>query len=317
MKWFSIEPLDTLFFRGAEPMVMGSDHSATLIFPPHTETISGALRTACIEATGVSFADYNEGKAPEDLLKKIGQSGSAAPFTVIGPLFTMNEMLFLPAPYTWFVEKHSMEKANISDIYPNVKVIIKNLYELSNDLVIVNGQSQIHWVKSGVQDLITAGGMWVSSEDFGKDKVSLYPIEHFFVKERRTGIALNEQKSVRSGHLYSFVHARLKKGVKIVCGIDKDIGLANSFHIRLGAEQRMCLVNSMPAPVIPSGRNDIFMALSLIEGNEQSNSVLIAGGKPIYAGGWDMHRRFHKPMKGYYPAGSVFSAKISENMIQI
>ena len=46
MNWYDFTPQDTLFFRGAEPAVMGESHAASMIFPPPAHTIAGAMRTA-------------------------------------------------------------------------------------------------------------------------------------------------------------------------------------------------------------------------------------------------------------------------------
>jgi len=51
--------------------------------------------------------------------------------------------------------------------------------------------------------------------------------------------------------------------------------------------------------------------------DEQANQHCIASGRPHYYGGWDLHRRFHKPMKGYFPAGSVFQKQINDNCIEL
>jgi CRISPR-associated protein Cmr3 len=33
-QWIEIDPLDTLFFRGSEPMVAGESHEVGSLFPP-------------------------------------------------------------------------------------------------------------------------------------------------------------------------------------------------------------------------------------------------------------------------------------------
>ncbi|MEN6433162.1 MAG: hypothetical protein ABFD06_09870, partial [Smithella sp.] len=67
----------------------------------------------------------------------------------------------------------------------------------------------------------------------------------------------------------------------------------------------------------PNGKTGLFMTLSVLPGNENANSHCIATGRLLYYGGWDLHRGFHKPMKGYFPAGSVFKEKINDNCIAL
>ena len=49
----------------------------------------------------------------------------------------------------------------------------------------------------------------------------------------------------------------------------------------------------------------------------ETNDAAVATGKIQYLGGWDMKKGFHKPMKGYFPAGSVFNKKLNDNFIEL
>ena len=55
MDWYKFNPVDTLFFRGAEPMIMGENHTVSHVFPPPAHTLSGALRTAVLIQNGISL----------------------------------------------------------------------------------------------------------------------------------------------------------------------------------------------------------------------------------------------------------------------
>ena len=106
--WFSFTPQDTLYFRGAEPANMGESHAASMIFPPPGHTIAGALRTAVLVQNDIAFTDYNEGVLPPDkksITEMIGDSGADCPFQVIGPLFSLEERVWVPCPFIWFSEK--------------------------------------------------------------------------------------------------------------------------------------------------------------------------------------------------------------------
>ena len=58
MNWYSFEPADTLFFRGAEPMNIGENHTATANFPPPARTLEGALRTTILKQNKIPIDQY-------------------------------------------------------------------------------------------------------------------------------------------------------------------------------------------------------------------------------------------------------------------
>ncbi|HOV63868.1 MAG TPA: type III-B CRISPR module-associated Cmr3 family protein, partial [Spirochaetia bacterium] len=61
----------------------------------------------------------------------------------------------------------------------------------------------------------------------------------------------------------------------------------------------------------------LYLSLSPIEAHAETNNTVVATGKIQYVGGWDLRIGFHKPMKGYFPAGSVFSRAVSEQCIEL
>jgi len=323
MKWYSFNPGDTLFFRGAEPMTLGSDHSASLIFPPSADTIAGALRTASVLASGTGFEDYASGKAPAPLYEAIGKAGSAAPFSVTGPLFMRNDKVFIPAPQIWYALKEEKEKALNGE---PVKIkIIKPEKAGDTGLVVTKKGSDPLWIKTGKEELDSLEGLWIAASDINAFEIEVYPVSSFFTPERRTGIALGkkledgrveESRNVREGHLYSFIHARLKPEVTIIFGTDKDLPLPEKFILRLGGEQRFGLCKTIKDPQLKNGNGDNgYLALSTIPGD--LNAEVISSGRIRYIGGWDMHIKFHKSMCGHYPAGAVFKTKTTENMLAL
>ncbi|HQO40943.1 MAG TPA: type III-B CRISPR module-associated Cmr3 family protein [Spirochaetota bacterium] len=327
MKWYSFNPGDTLFFRGAEPMTLGADHSASLMFPPSADTIAGALRTAVIAASGTGFEDYAAGKAADSIYNAVGKAGSESPFTVAGPLFMFNGKVFIPVPHSWYALKEQKENAESNKEGKPAKIKIMKPSDTGNTgLVVTKTGGENRWVKIQKGDLDTLEGFWIAASDLSAGEAEVYPVSAFFSGERRTGIALGkkdktsglveESREVREGHLYSFVHARLKPGVTIIFGTETELPLPEKFILKLGGEQRFGLCESIKAPELKQGNGSSgYMALSIVPGD--NNTEVIASGKIKYIGGWDMHKRFHKPMRGYYPAGAVFKTKTSENMIAL
>ncbi|GAB6267355.1 MAG: hypothetical protein STSR0002_00950 [Smithella sp.] len=318
MNWYNFTPQDTLFFRGAEPAVMGESHTATMIFPPPAHTIAGAVRTAVLTQNGIDYKKYNAGTlSPEQdsIFAAIGKSGEESPFDILGPLFFKDNKLWVPCPYVWFAEKK--DKQNI-DLRKRAITVSARLGK--NALLKTASSEALFWAKGN--NLDTLGGGWVCLDELCKSSEEKTILENsdFFTSEIHTGIALDvksTRRSVRKSHLYSFVHARLCHGVALAFGVTRKLPLTDTGALKLGAEQRFGEYKKIDNINFPSGKTGLFMTLSVLPGDENSNSHCIATGRLLYYGGWDLHRGFHKPMKGYFPAGSVFKEKINDNCIAL
>jgi len=342
MQWYSFKPTDSLFFRGASSAQMGEDHSSISVFPPPSSTIIGALRTAVLVQNDIGFKSYGENndKIPQNIYDSIGRAGEDAPFSLTGPFFRYKGVIFVPSPYSWYIDKGDSD---------NLKQKIFKLQKVKNKLL---GNESKYWVKGEKSEISSIGGKWISlkallgnkkecfylknddnlkyNEDkvfYVKDKNKLeidknnliVETSFFYKNEIRTGISLQENRRVHDGHLYSFTHARLKEDIDIIWATDKELPLKEAGILKLGAEQRFGYYKKIDNVNI--GENSInksmFMSLSLTKGDEKSNKNIISTGKIKYIGGWDMKKRFHKPMMGYFPAGSVFSKKLNDNFISI
>jgi len=313
MMFFSFKPVDTLLFKGAESANKGQDHISSSIFPPFPQTISGAIRTSYLKQKSISFKNYNSGKIDDSIVNNIGKSGEKAPFTVIGPFFKQNNEYFIPAPYNWYIEKEEVNNKSLE-----FKIIKSQKIESS----LIACKNQILWAK-GKGELMSIGGKWISLNDLysSNSKVKVYPIEQFASFEQRTGIQLEENyRAVKEGHLFSFYHSRLKDNVEMIFGLDKEIDFDKKGILTLGAEQRFgnyIKIENNLFKEFEEKNSNYYMSLSVIKGDNKSNSSVIATGKINYIGGWDLSKKFHKEMEGYFPAGTVFNCKINNNCIKI
>ena len=311
MSWYNFEPADTLFFRGAEPMNIGENHTATANFPPPVRTLKGALRTTILKQNKIPIDHYydNDNKIDYELLKIIGPADKKAGFSVIGPLFELDKMVYVPAPYSWFFDKDDEKKDKVK--------IHKGIF--INSPLIKTSLKKLFWTKGEQKELETLGGKWISLNDLYSQNNIIFrkEINDFYRMENRTGIALDSNRSVREHHLYSFSHARLNKNVKLIFGVDKDLPIADKGTLKLGAEQRFGLYSKIPDIDFNNSGSGLFMSISQTAGTEQANESIVATGKIQYQGGWDMKKGFHKPMTGFFPPGSVFNKKLNDNFIQI
>lgn len=309
MNWYSFKPADTLFFRGAEPMNIGENHTATANFPPPARTLEGALRTAILKQNKIPVDQYYDNNIDCGLLNIIGPADKQAGFSVIGPLFELNKTIYVPAPYSWYFDKNDGEKEKVKTY--KCRLIKTSLVKTS--------LKNIFWAKGEKGELETMGRKWISLSDLYSQNniVSRKEINDFYHVENRTGIALDSNRSVRVHHLYSFSHARLNKNVRLIFGVDKNLPISDSGVLNLGAEQRFGLYGKIPDINFNMGSSGLFMSISQTAGTEQANESVVATGKIQYQGGWDMKKGFHKPMTGFFPPGSVFNDKLNDNFIEI
>lgn len=312
MSWYSFEPQDTLFFRGAEPSNMGESHKASAISPPPAHTLVGALRTAVLRQNDIDFNAYGHPDFDNTaILAAIGKAGEKCPFSLKGPFFMAETKLWVPCPYTWLRDKAKDENGDFVTIIKSEPLI--------SGLVRSGSGAKLRFAKG--DDLESLGGSWVSSDDLqsNADRINIKAGSAFYVMEPRTGIALDVQsrRTARRSHIYSFQHMRLLPDVKIVFAIDRPLPFAYRGVLKIGAEQRFGSYEKIADIALPLGTSGLFVALSHIEGDAKAQENVIATGRILYLGGWDMKKRYHKPMKGFYPAGTVFSKLINNNCIQI
>lgn len=309
MNWYNFEPADTLFFRGAEPMNIGENHTATVNFPPPARTLEGALRTTILKQNKIAIDHYYNNNIDGELLTIIGPADKQAGFSVIGPLFEQDDSIYVPAPYSWYFDKDDGKKEK-------VKIYKSRLLKTS---LLKTSLKNLFWAKGEQSELKTLGGKWISLSDLYSQNniISKKEINDFYHVENRTGIALDNNRSVRPHHLYSFSHARLNKNVKLIFGVDKNLPISNKGILKLGAEQRFGLYSKIPDINFNNSSSGLFMSISQTAGTEQANESVVATGKIQYQGGWDMKKGFHKPMAGFFPPGSVFNDKLNDNFIEI
>lgn len=311
MKWYQFTPSDTLFFRGAEPMVSGMDFETSLAFPPSGSVISGAVRAAVLSQQNIPILSYKKGHA---VGKTIGPYGEPAPFNIIGPLMRYGREDFVPAPCSWYYDS-SDHGRSIS--------IIKSIPlggEICQQLGLKTSTGEFNWTQHD-NEVKSLAGSWITLRGLRENKsrfeagVSIFipgrGLSELFTVEPRTGNAIDYNRKVEESKLYSSRHIRLKTGVRLIWGIDRECGLAPEGVLVLGGEQRFGAYELLSqAPAFPAAGTD-YLGLSPIIVDSTSSEALVAAGEISYRGGWNIAEQFHKDMIGYYPSGAVFKKNIN------
>lgn len=308
MKWYEYQPSDTLFLRGAEPMVSGTSFETTRIFPPAVSVVSGAMRTAVLAQKRIPIGRYKNG---DPVSEHIGDFGKKAPFNILGPFIRYRRSIFVPAPFTWFTENKNTDRMiRITEAGP-LDAGIRNRLGLNASAPLIG------WVRH--RDAVkSVGGNWVLLDALLKGKTTYENGRDFFLPqggntrlfsvEERTGIAMDAARNVEESKIYTARHIRLNPHVTLVWGVDRPCGLAPEGTLSLGGEQRFGRYREIEKPFQLPESGTRYLALSPVPVTPETSRVLLASGKIIYRGGWNLARQFHKDMTGYYPAGAVFSA---------
>lgn len=314
-KWYKIRPVDTFFFKGSTPMVMGENHTSEFIFPPNAATISGAVRTAVLHQQDIDFKKYTHKSFDNStILSAIGKAGDDAPFDILGPFFSMEGKIFIPAPYIWYMEKNDIDKKKEIPVYKGKLIEFPYVKTSKN--------KKLYIAKGKEGELSSIGGNWIELNNFYSNNktIRVRPLKDFFDSEPRTGIALKRNREVRESHLYTFNHIRMKLDVELIFGVSSKVELPFNQKgiLRLGGEQRLGHYETIDINFHDkSDEAGLYMSLSALPCKNFDTSDLVATGKIQYISGWDIQKGFHKPTCAFYPAGSVFTKKTNANQILI
>uniref|UniRef100_A0A7V4LDT9 Type III-B CRISPR module-associated protein Cmr3 n=1 Tax=Desulfobacca acetoxidans TaxID=60893 RepID=A0A7V4LDT9_9BACT len=343
-QWLALEPLDTLFFRGSEPMLAGEDHEVRSIFPPLPETCLGALVTAILSQRGLEPRDYTlEGGPSREIKEKFPLLGSpgAPGFRLLGPLlaagssFAPPQWLY-PAPAHWFADPTELRHGHIVHINP-----ADELPAELEALGLVGSVPSPVWVRNPSADnLKSLGGLWMTESvlknyrdgrltaNFCQDPLIadlslpwLMPLEALLVREVRTGIALDYgRRKVKKGYLFTATQVRLKPQISLILGVSPGLVpdcLDAPATLSLGGEQRRVYYSLLPAgPSLSQGKSPWIMSLmpfpyaDLVQYGWDNHPQV--SGPFIRVAGWDMQKKFHKPCRAFFPAGTVIRVPLTD-----
>ncbi|MBX6423231.1 type III-B CRISPR module-associated Cmr3 family protein [Thermosulfurimonas sp. F29] len=321
-QWLELKPLDTLFFRGGEPMVAGETHEAGKpVFPPVPETIIGALRAAILAQKGIAPEGLETGKPLENL--PYWGTPEEPGFRVLGPLLKVRGVVLFPAPASWFYVGKGRNRLEVREArpekHPPVKLSREKPLWIEKPLPDMEPLSGKFWLtrkaleNEGGFELDVAGEL----RDISEDEALAVPTKFLIRTEERVGIARdNIRRAVKTGHLYASRHLRFTPEVSLVVGLDKPLcpsHLKAEGVFQLGGEGRLVRyrrLNESEIPEFPeNGRGRVLVLSPLLYTRAERFGLLkfpYASGKLLRVGGWDMRKGFHKPARAYFPAGAVF-----------
>jgi len=336
-QWLEIRPLDTLFFRGGEPMEAGETHEAGApVFPPVPETIIGALRTAILAQKGIDPECVKNLAEDEDLDPRglpFWGSPQRPGFSIAGPLLRVGGVDLFPAPATWFYqqtddvleinEARPLKEAPLKTKCPNI-LWVENPHE---DMEPLAGR---FWLTKSALEREERFGLKIVCDlnEISATQAQAVPSSLLIKVEERVGIARdNVRRTVEKGYLYATRHLRLSPGVSLLIGLDKPLcpsHLMQEGIFQLGGEGRLVryrLLKDEEKPQFPGTNKGRLLALSpVLYGRAQKVGLLrrpYASGRLFRVAGWDMRRAFHKPTRSYFPAGAVFFSDTDPGLTEL
>jgi CRISPR-associated protein Cmr3 len=322
--WYEIVPADTLFFRGTEPLEAGQPATKPL-FPPPVSVLEGAIRTAVLMQNTVSFKDYRDNRCPDQILERIGRCGQRPPFSVTAMAFTVDGEPYVAAPASWYVDLSILNglKPLFGKDFEGLSVARFEARETERNNLEICSSSGERLPLLPMTDPFSMSGFWIRSEKLLKftaepfqEKDVLAPGDLYDV-EPRTGIAMDNGRRVLRRQLYSACHVRLRHGISLLIGLDKDPGLESSGMLQLGGERRICAYHTTRGPKLPEGPGCFFMNLSPLILTQEILGQICCAPAPMTTAGWDLSTGFHKPTTTWLPAGSVFYQKINSHCIPL
>lgn len=338
MRLWKFTALDTWFFRDGIPLNQGETGvvNPRTVFPPHVNTLQGAIRTTLARERGWTFEN---GAWPTEL----GTPDDLGYLRLRGPyLFWKGEPLF-QAPLVLFgrqSEKGSGDEARtdweITRLVPGPSC--------ESDLGGVRLPRPVRAIR-GAQPLqvwLTRAGLAAALAGGVPEPVEMRYSKDMWKEEYRVGIArLRSTRTVADGQLFSTIHVRpkdLQLGV-LVDGIPEDWQKPGLRSVHLGGEGRAALVGVSDAPedmlpTIPelwpkNGR--VFFTISLITpGFYEDTAKAIREGPPgvpgkcvsaciakvQQVGGWDLRNQLPRPLKPVVPAGSTWFFETDESALE-
>lgn len=345
LQWLRLDPLDTCFFKGAEPMIAGENHTARSIFPPMPSTLLGSIRTAILgqrKEDPVAYAQQGEiGRAILDRYPLLGPP-EAPGFEVVGPLFmvprpTGDLEWFYPLPANCMASKGALQHKGFIMVTRG-----DTASELVKSLGLSGSVEVPAWVlEPECADLMPLFGYWASAaaiDELSKGKAEILhclsideyqggaaicPLSTFYHAEDRIGIALDYgRRAARTGYFYAATHIRLAKGVAMGVAVTRDLipsHLDAEGVLALGGEQRLVSYTSLNDPVeMPHGEGPWATSLSYFKWDLLSEmgwqDLPRVSGPPVRMAGWDLKKSFHKPVTAYLAPGSTVRTGISSTL---
>jgi len=259
---WTLTPLDTLFFRGADPFVAGESVYLESLFPPTPRTIQGMIRTALLEEHCIDLRLFSQGGCARCPVVKTCAAGPVVGTPdAIGTLRIRGPYLFQRDPrgdHAIYVAPRDLRQRGRADAFVRLAPGSAVFCDEGKEAAVV----RLPQPEDGRPDL-GSELEWLTEEGLGAYlRGAQVATDHtratadLVDPEPRVGIARDAATRVaRDQMLYSIVPLRLRAGVSLWIGVDGgDIAvLQTALGLRrLGGEGRLITVeDESGVPALP------------------------------------------------------------------
>lgn len=312
MKLWKFNPVDSCFFRGANPFNAGEGGFLDSQFPPSAQTLTGVIRATIAEGRGVNWAQLHKGEQ-QHIADLIGsETDDAGKLHFFGPYIIKEEQRLFPLPLHLL---YSEKKQHWGWLEPSREKMLTDQGSLHLPTLCSNASE-------GCKPLANA---WLDKTNFtqvlqGEAPTHWHQEKDFFQAESRTGIGRNNAtRIVEEGQLYFTRHIRLASDVNLAMLVDGADDVQTKHMVRLGGEGRTAqLTVESILPALPERKDihgkSIIILLTHADFNGKNSPSLPGGliitsaciGKAVREGGWDYKNNRPKPLRSLVPAGSVY-----------
>jgi CRISPR-associated protein Cmr3 len=354
--WLLIEPNDVWLFRDGRPFSAGEGHIARSIFPPTPLTVQGALRSTILGHSNVGWDEFREQTTEEArrLGQEIGHPASEShpaslgAFSMAGPFLARvtESQIERCTPLPADVRRTKASDCQYFALQPTRGLAFEANWPVVGLFPLWSKYEQDAEAPDE-PEWLTEGSLkdYLNGRNFSPLRA-----EMLFCAEPRFGVALDysRRRPVQS-MLYQAEFIRLEKGVGLLVGLGDGVSIPSPRGmIALGAEARSAHCCRVPDGKIrqvvadagleqPSERIKLVLLTPAYfdggwrpkAGNEGWSKLLgfsvklvaAAISRPQYLGGWDVAARggrgWHKPMRAYVPAGSVYFLQADEPVTSV
>lgn len=270
IRWYSLTPIDSWFFRDSRPSNAGENQmDLQSLFPPHPQTVVGGIRAALARTLG-----WTSGNWKQDIVDKLGDGfDDVSPLDFTPPLLAWQtdgekQTLLFPVPRHLLGFKQPTGDPNEplmfepqAFLYPSTRRFLTDAGEVclpefpevyDEDKKRPTTADDFFVTTTGLQTILDGN---LPSRDQFLHRSCLFEFED------RVGIDRDSDK--RS--MYSPGHVRLKEGVSLVVGLgglDDELKLPCVFP--LGGESRLaaCVRLAMEPKIPESREGDVLLLVS-------------------------------------------------------
>lgn len=324
--WYELQPVDSWFFRDDRPY-NGNEYQsgASVIFPPFSSTVVGALRASLARKNGWS----GSGDWPQEVKDVLGDGfDDLGDLSFSGPFLCKNGEIFYPVPEHILGEVKQNTFMPLAWMRPSEQTLH---CDMGKDMCFPCTTKQTgKKLVSAADFFISASGMTLLLSGILPQSSSFLHRSSFYTVEQRTGIARDVKTgTTKQGALYNPNFIRLSHGISLcmgICGLSEIWSPTGIFP--MGGESRLTRCTSISEPLLAKGSFSSNMVLAVISpidcntkkwwgvdpGESAKNLSKDFNGlvktllldRPLKIGGWDTRKNSPLDSKPFIKPGTVW-----------